>query len=580
MEKFAIFVLMINNRLFLLLTSVMLWMLAGSLAGCHRNGSSSDARLLAADSVLRDNPDSALQLLDAIDISSLEGESNSAYHALLLTQARYRCYIPATSDSLINIALDYYNQHDEGREKLTRANIYKGAVMEELGHPELAMAYYKRAQETVMPDDHFNQGYICLRMGQIYNDSYVADSIDVVKYKEALSHFSLVPDSFYMINTMSALGSSYAGKSQTNNAVKYLELAVALAKELHNTELEFVTVRSLTDLKMFSHDANDLEEAKRIALSLLNHENNMPQEDKDHFLMTAAFTLAKLNKPDSAAHYLNLVDRDSSLPGDRVFYDRCRAEIAISKGNIGQYQHYYELADEHADSLVTNELQQRLKEVETKYDNEKLKYLSLRYHSNWMLSLLGTALIISVLAIVMMVMKRKLAQRHRQLRENEDTIERLRADTALLSSQLNTNLTMSENLKQTISHQINVFARLIEIHTMHFAYSPKKFSDKFAQAYRMNQPDASFWTGIRAFADSQYNSLITNVMQQYPSLSDSDLNFLSLYCCDLPTTVIMACMGYREAHSVYNKKRRIATVLGCSNNLDVFLLRYKTFNDT
>lgn len=553
---------------------VMLWMLTSSLAGCHRSKSASDLRLSSADSVLRENPDSALQLLDAIDISSLDDDGNRAYHALLLTQARYRCYIPATSDSLINVALDYYEQHGENRERLTRAYIYKGAVMEELGQPEVAMKFYKRAQETVMPDDHFNQGYICLRMGQIYNDSYVADSIDVVKYKEALSHFSIVPDSFYMISTMSALGSSYAGKNQTNNAVKYLEQAVALAKELRNTELEFVSMRSLADLKMFSHDAHDLEEAKSIALSLLNHESIMPQEDKAHFLMTAAYTLAKLNKPDSATHYLNLVNRVSLLPSDWVFYDRCRAEISISKGDLEQYQHYFELADERADSLVTNELQLQLREVENKYDNETLRYQSLKYRTNWLLSLLAVALAVSALAIVMMVMKRKLACRQRQLRENEDTIEQLRNDTARLTSQLDAHQTMSGNLKQTIGHQIEVFAHLIEMHTTRFDYSPKKFSDTFEQSYRMNQPDASFWTGIRNYADSQCNGIITHTMQQFPTLSDSDLNFLSLYCCDLPTTVIMACMGYRDSHSAYNKKRRIATTVGYPNQLDDYILKY------
>lgn len=58
-------------------------------------------------------------------------------------------------------------------------------------------------------------------------------------------------------------------------------------------------------------------------------------------------------------------------------------------------------------------------------------------------------------------------------------------------------------------------------------------------------------------------------------LIDSDLNFLSLYCCDLPTTVIMACMGYKEAHSVYNKKRRLAEIIVCPDGLDEYILEYK-----
>ena len=118
--------------------------LAAVVAGCgdaHRY----DARLAAADSLMRTDPDSALAIVGAVDRDSLADEGDRAYRDLLLTQARYRCYVTATSDSDINRALAYYRSHSGEREKLTRAYIYKGAVMEELGHPDSAMHYYKTA---------------------------------------------------------------------------------------------------------------------------------------------------------------------------------------------------------------------------------------------------------------------------------------------------------------------------------------------------------------------------------------------------------------------------------------------------
>ena len=74
-----------------------------------------DNRLTAADSLIKLDVDSALTLLEAINPASLGSEADQAYHALLLTEARYKCYIPATSDSAVNLALDYYEQH--GREQ-------------------------------------------------------------------------------------------------------------------------------------------------------------------------------------------------------------------------------------------------------------------------------------------------------------------------------------------------------------------------------------------------------------------------------------------------------------------------------
>ena len=131
MKKMWIYIL-------LLFSLVELWSLGG--CGGHPHY---DTRLTAADNLLKQDMDSTLTLLEAINLGSLGNEADRAYHALLLTEARYRCYIPATSDSLINVALDYYERHGEEREKLTRAYIYKGAVIEELGQYREAMQYYK-----------------------------------------------------------------------------------------------------------------------------------------------------------------------------------------------------------------------------------------------------------------------------------------------------------------------------------------------------------------------------------------------------------------------------------------------------
>ena len=82
-----------------------LWLVA-VVTGCDR-APRYDSRLVAADSLMQDAPDSALALVEAVAPGSLKAEGDSAYHRLLLTQARYRCYITATSDSDINRALDY-----------------------------------------------------------------------------------------------------------------------------------------------------------------------------------------------------------------------------------------------------------------------------------------------------------------------------------------------------------------------------------------------------------------------------------------------------------------------------------------
>ena len=564
---------MINARTCTMITQMLLVIIYCSLVGCSNQSSRYDTKLIEVDSIMRYHPDSALQMLDAIDAKALTKQADRAYHALLLTQARYRCYVTATSDSLINIALDYYQRHKDETEKLTRAYIYKGAVMEELEQPKEAMVYYKRALTTVAPDDYFNQGYIRLRIGGIYRDNLVADSSDIAMFKEGLRYFKMVPDSTYMLYCLSSIGSTYVTFNE-DSMLAYLEQAEVLALQLHNDDELQTIQRYLAERKMFSENPADVETSKRIALEQLN--KDMSSIDKDDFLMVAAYTLARQNKSDSAMLYLRAVQDDSLLsPGQRVFYDRCLAQLALSKGDIGQYQHYFERADHLSDSLSTNEVQQQLREVEAKYDNEALKYEKLMYKIFWVISLLVTGLIVSVLAILLIVARKKSAQRKRQLQESNDTIERMAGDSARLATLLQDNRAMSEELKQVIRHQIDVFTLLVEQHHTKFTRAPKKFSELFQKSYDVNQPDKSFWTGLHAYADSVCGGIITHTLTDCPELSKTDVNFLSLYCCDLPSTVIMVCMGYNDVHSVYNKKRRVAEALQLDGSLDDYVQLFK-----
>lgn len=558
MKKMWIYIL-------LLFSLVEIWSF-GSCSGQQNY----DGRLTAADSLIKLDVDSALTLLEAINPASLGSEADQAYHALLLTEAQYKCYIPATGDSAINRALDYYKRHGQEREKLTRAYIYKGAVMEELGENREAMQHYKRALSQAAADDYFNQGYIRLRMGNIYRDHLVADSADIMMFKEALTYFKQVPDSFYVLTCLAEIGSSY-GKNNPDSVLGYLCRADTLAAALHADQLQTINRIFIAKHLMLSRDAQDIDKAKSIALTLLR--DHQDQDVAEDLLMITAFTLAKQNKPDSAMLYFKQLDDMNKSPIDMVFYHNCLAEVARARGDIPAYQFHYERADVLDDSLSQNDVQKQLRDVETQYDNEALKYENLRYRTRLTISLLVAALALSLMTILLMAYRRKLSRRKQQLNEMEDVIDRLHDEQAQLSRQFENDKVMNDKLKEAIQRQIEMFTTLVEKHQKQFTTDPKGFAKLFKSVYSVTRPDSTFWTSLHAYADSLTDNLVSRTVQAYPELLDTDVQVLSLCCSNLPTTVIMACMGYNDAHSVYNKKRRIAETMGLEDKLDDYILR-------
>ena len=320
---------------------VVLGAVVPSCGGAHRY----DSRLTAADSLIDKDPDSALAILEALSPDSTspareEGvrsdggvgvdfpdAGDRAYRSLLLTQARYRAFVTATSDSDINQALAYFRAHPADREKLTRAYIYKGAVMDELGHPDSAMFYYKTAEATAGPDDYFNLGYVKMRMGALYRDNHAMDGKHIKKYEEALECFNRTDKNNYKLMCMVKLGSMYCMK-YPNKADSLLTAALTLAEQTKDT-IKYVGAAQ----NLIKNDINRdrYEHARGLVQKVMSLERpiiNLP------FCLYAASTYSCLQMPDSAELFLELVkDVPITNETDKISYLEAKADIALARGD-------------------------------------------------------------------------------------------------------------------------------------------------------------------------------------------------------------------------------------------------------
>ncbi|MBQ5750535.1 MAG: tetratricopeptide repeat protein, partial [Bacteroidaceae bacterium] len=96
------------------------------LVGCY-----SDPRQVElvdrAEALIDSLPEASLALLDSVNSRRLVGADKARY-ALLHTQAQDKNYIDVTNDSLISIAVDYYDDADNLRYR-GMAHYYKACVL-------------------------------------------------------------------------------------------------------------------------------------------------------------------------------------------------------------------------------------------------------------------------------------------------------------------------------------------------------------------------------------------------------------------------------------------------------------------
>lgn len=150
----------------------ILWvLLLIGFCACADKKSITDA-LQHAEALMDEYPDSALQLLHTLSADEMHEKRNRAWYALLYTQAKHKCYIDETNDSLISIAVDYYRSTDDTRRKFL-SYYYKGRILANGEDYLKATSCYMEADQLAdAVNDGYLQGLLYAELGRIYRLCY------------------------------------------------------------------------------------------------------------------------------------------------------------------------------------------------------------------------------------------------------------------------------------------------------------------------------------------------------------------------------------------------------------------------
>jgi len=531
------------------------WMLVTMVAGCggaHRY----DGRLVQADSLMPHDPDSALALVQGISPDSLPTPGDRAYRDLLLTQGRYKCYITATSDSDINRALAYYSHHSDEREKLTRAYIYKGAVMEELGYPDSAMTYYKNAEATVSSSDYANLGQINLRIAALYRKYYGNEEICFDKYHNALKYFKLTNNKHFQRICLFNMALCRA-IARDDVCKVYLKRAHELAVQLNDSSAIFECEEFLC--RYLSHNDSALNEAKQIGLKCLQNHSEYINLD---ILQDLSFVYAKLNLNDSARLYfdgLYVIDTSTIDVRCKMKHYWILSIMALNEGDTARSNYYSNLKSRISDSIDNNKTKNYIQRIENTGNKDQARNKDIiifgLHKSIVILFLLAFVIFVSIIGFHFYREKRVYAIVKGIKKEN------LENHLALLN-QINYKDTVITNFAQNMVTFIQVAIDASEND------SPKVLRRKIKEAL----PDVAnddFWKALFSYLDKKYNNLISTIAQN-PKISDVDLRFIGLSCFGFSYVELAITLGFTPTY-VSKKRRMIAKKMGLKVPLQDFL---------
>ncbi len=541
-----------------ILYTVVTFALLFMLGGCGHPAD--NEQLVVVDSLLAQNRgEEAMQMLQIINTSSFN-HHDKAYQTLLTTQANLACNIAVTSDNDINEAARYFQSHND-KEKHARALLYKGCVNKQLGLLDKAIANLRQAEDVAADDDLKNRAMAKMVIGELYQSQVVgAKTVGAEKYREALELFRQIDDKHHQIICLSELGGLYRiNQEKQDSAIHYINAAIDLAKQ--EIELKPV-VANLFSRAEYRAARGDYQGAKDDAVEAIDWCGHLKIHPRIHY--TAASAYLHLGRTDSARYYLNKAPEMTTV-ADSIMYYQLMADLARRDHKFVDAINYLTMTHNLADSVMMNSMNDRLMEVENKYDTQKADLENALLSSRLKGTLLALALFVLAAGALAFLLWRyrnrlKIQQAEYELMKSDldHSITSLEQMQTMLSAR-ESSKQQSDELKGIVDNQIQVVHQLLQ---WSYECNETTFAKRFNKLMTMRGPNdvgASYWDNLQALANELYDNVLVKAQEAAGgTLRDDEINMIALHCHGFSRTVIMMCMHYTNLRTVSNKKIQIA----------------------
>ena len=220
-----------------------------------------NTRLLQAESICQQYPDSTIRLLDGLDIDSFSVEADRALYGLVFTEAIHRIGLTLLSDTLINLSQQIYEKQGDD-ERLARACLHHGIVLYGQQRYGEAFRLLKRAEELADDLDDLALSYeLYAVMGDI-NDNANNYPLTLDYYHRSLLAAEQLGNQEWTVRQLNNLATTFDAMNNTDSLKTYIERCRPLLDSVQGP----IRATMLANLGSYYLHQNDLVRAKEYLL--------------------------------------------------------------------------------------------------------------------------------------------------------------------------------------------------------------------------------------------------------------------------------------------------------------------------
>lgn len=549
-----------------------------------------DLRLMQIDSLMQSRPDSALRILQGIPMGGLATRADSAYYALLLTQARDKNFVVQKDDSLIGYAVAYYDKVGDARMQ-AKAHYYRGCVYRDMNRqPEAIRDFSIAAPLAEKTKGKRLLGLIYNNVGYIYNLQDFKEKADsVYQLMERIAEET--KDTMLWAEALSKQGAIALTKGNNFFPIAEQKLldAFTAADRIKRDGLKADISASLSKL----YNRMDQGE-KALFYAKLNLALRKDTTRAYYAFLILGEAYYKCKQYDSAIFYLNKTLASKSY-GRKVDAYTCLAGIAMIQGNTALSAELERKSSVYKDSLykfrrivVNNEIIKA--EADARIMLNKLYYKK-RFNTYLHSFMLIAVIIVLIVLFLYRRYQRKtdlLQKDKQQLQKDKQQLQKDNQDlnqhyTALQTDVMQKNQEINRLQKELESHLIDeehreqLQAELNEMVSKRnalakesFLHSPlyekmeaiiKDYQDKDESDKEMNDRE---WQEFVVQMDVQWNNNITRLCEKF-QLSKEELHLLCL-CLSGFTFSHLEYLLHLSRRTLYRKKKALLQRIDVEEN--------------
>lgn len=525
-----------NIRRFIKYFPIVLLFITG---GC----SMSPDELLSADKLMESRPDSALLILKHIHNIHFFSPSNKAFYALLLSKAYDKNDSLIVSDSLINIATNYYDDKQPGL--AGNAWLYKARCAKNRGNgTEQARSLLLAQRYALNSSDNKLKGLIYCDKADMYQSQKQLDSA-IILNKQGLEYFKKAGDTRNTCLTAYTIGSIYNDNHLVPDSAKhYLFYALNLVQKINDPIITNTIYKSIGLLEY--HNKNYSATIKYCKLA---PRTNIPLYDENKKCIIA-YSFFRMGNLDSTVYYLHKIQNHNVIAKD---YYSLWQMIHEKTSNYKAALEYAKKLDVAKDSISSKKLQESFAGIERKFNYEKLssenQSLILKNKQRG-ITLLLILLAISIVTIIVLSWRARIKRREYEILQELNNVEKILLQQANENNEL---LQKQNKMQQLLLSTIEEYK-------------------SNTRRGKIKQPDINsekFREEIITHIDSIYDNISQRLQSAYPLLTSNDILICVLLLAEFDSGMIAGVLGIK-LDSVNTQRSRLRKRMDLDNSVNLY----------